>query len=482
MSWPLLEERPECVKDTEHPRLARSWTANLSDEVLNYTVLSRKALQETVHSVTHSQTEYEGFWILCDEKGTWVVITYPTPKEPQVAIRNFRQLFKPWGKDVIMHLEKTKRFFNESHQARIQKFKVRKELIYQCEVEKATKPKVCKENLGAYSAARELALATPMPRSVEGMPSVPYQGTVALLMDEAEQINLDVQELTEAQDQCKAERDALNEQGGDAESREHLDYEAKYLKVLSYDQLIKQKQAESESVYAKMTSEKERIKDLVEACDNEHGALYALWPLGDCGYHLPQAQIFIKSMREEKDREQFLQGELQDQFPPTTQIPPPEGSIEKSVDKRALIKKSMEVVRATVKKTKELQDDDVLPTDKNSMDRGRTRKRVANVCKAMTGEVPDLKDINKLLDKEDGCHQCGSKGVSVYCEEGGGPILLLETVWEEDPSPVKGRGPRFCSEECCLRYRIQPVCDICGNSDKKQMFDSCAEAPAEFYV
>ena len=64
--------------------------------------------------------------------------------------------------------------------------KVRRELIYQAEVAKATKPKARKENLTAYAAAHELALATPMPQTPKGMPHIPHHGTIALLMGEAE--------------------------------------------------------------------------------------------------------------------------------------------------------------------------------------------------------------------------------------------------------------------------------------------------------
>ena len=110
---------------------------------------------------------------------------------------------------MLANIEKTRRCFNELHQARIQQLKVRRELIYQAEVEKATQPKACEENLTAYASASELALATPMPRTPEGMPHLPYHGTIALLMGRAEQISLDKQELTEARDQCQAERDAL---------------------------------------------------------------------------------------------------------------------------------------------------------------------------------------------------------------------------------------------------------------------------------
>ena len=64
-----------------------------------------------------------------------------------------------------------------------------------------------------------------------------------------------------------------------------------------------------------MTSEKERVAELVEACDEQNNPTYALWPLGDCGCLLPQAYIFIESMRDEKDREQFLQDTVQEDFP-----------------------------------------------------------------------------------------------------------------------------------------------------------------------
>ena len=88
--WPLLEERPVCVKDSEPiAGRARSWTANLSDEVLNYTVEARQAVKYTAHAMTLSKTEYEGLWIIfCDEKGTWAVLSYPVAKESKDVARN----------------------------------------------------------------------------------------------------------------------------------------------------------------------------------------------------------------------------------------------------------------------------------------------------------------------------------------------------------------------------------------------------------
>ena len=87
--WPLLGERPVCVKDSEPiAGRARSWTAKLSDEVLNYTVEARQALKYMTAAVTMSQTEYEGLWIFCDEKGTWAVLSYPVAKESKDVARN----------------------------------------------------------------------------------------------------------------------------------------------------------------------------------------------------------------------------------------------------------------------------------------------------------------------------------------------------------------------------------------------------------
>ena len=144
--------------------------------------------------------------------------------------------------------------------------------------------------------------------------------------------------------------------------------------------------------------------------------------------------------------------------------------------KRALITKSFDVMREVVKKTKELQDDGVFPTDGNSHDRARTTKRVSNVCMKMTGEAPDLKEINKQLesqDKKGGCQQCGSldhERVRVYCEEGGGPMKILS---EHRGAPSAHQSIlKVCSEECGLRYRVQPVCKKCNNSDKKRMCDA----------
>ena len=124
------------------------------------------------------------------------------------------------------------------------------------------------------------------------------------------------------------------------------------------------------------------------------------------------------------------------------------------------------VLRATVKKTKELQDDGVFPTDKNSHDRARTRSRISHVCEAMTGEVPDAKQINTLLDQKMACYQCGRKGVTVYCKEGGGPAALLTKRCQESCSE---KDLNFCSMKCCFKYRVQPVCGKCGNSDRKRM-------------
>ena len=55
--WPLLEETPVCVKESEAAGKARSWTATLSCEELNYTVEARLALKKTAHAMTHSQME-----------------------------------------------------------------------------------------------------------------------------------------------------------------------------------------------------------------------------------------------------------------------------------------------------------------------------------------------------------------------------------------------------------------------------------------
>ena len=457
--WPLLEQKPECIKDTEPvAKLARSWTANLSSERLDYTVEWRQAIEFTKAKIMTSQTQCEGLWIFCDEKGTWVVITYATPKDTTCAQRNLRQIFKFCGKEVLNTIEQTRRYFNESHKDRIEQFKIRKEILYQADVFKSTKPKACKEDLSAYFAAHELALATPMPRVPEGMPPIPYHGTVALLFNQSEQLNLDIQELTEAREKCKAVRDALNAKGGLAESPEHLEFEAKSLKVIAYDQEIKKHQAEIKSIHAKMTSEKERAAEFVEDCDKEHGNTYALWPLGDCGCLLPRAQIFVKGMRDEKDREQFLQESISMSM-----------AEEHTSDGIATGK---DVLLAAIKKTTEMQENGTLPTDANSHDRARTRKRVSNVCTKMTGEAPN-KDIVKLLfDKEEGCHfqnVCGHKGVTVYCKQGGGPCFLVEKTWEEDQTGNTGI-VKFCSELCCKRYRAQPICKRCNNEDRNQMY------------
>ena len=307
-------------------------------------------------------------------------------------------------------------------------------------------------------------------------PLAPYESPIISLMHEAGQINASIKELTDARDQCKAERNALNEAGGYEGSPEHLESEAKYLQVESYNRHIKAEQEESARLVAKLVKKKERIetiaKEIETECDDNYH--YTLWPLGDCNCLLPQAQIFVKSMREEKDREQFLQDELQEVFPVDSgiQIPPPASmGVEKY--KKVLITKSFDVLRGVVKNTKELQDDGVFPTDGNSHDRARTSKRVSNVCMKITGKAPDLKDIKKQLESQGNkgeCHQCGHKEVTIYCKEGGGPTKLL--------SEFRGAPPahesifKFCSEECCLRYRVQPVCKKCNNSDKRRMYDA----------
>jgi hypothetical protein len=149
---------------------------------------------------------------------TWATITYPSAKESRVAARNFQRMFKPWGKEVLAKIEKTRRYFNESHQARLQQFKVRKELIYQTQVKSAQnliKPKgyVARAEYVAYAAAQELAMATPMPRTLSQVsqvsPLASYESTITSLMHEAQQINVSIQELTDARDQCKAKCDLL---------------------------------------------------------------------------------------------------------------------------------------------------------------------------------------------------------------------------------------------------------------------------------
>ena len=139
----------------------------------------------------------------------------------------------------------------------------------------------------------------------------------------------------------------------------------------------------------------------------------------------------------------------------------------------------VEVLNASVKKTKQLQDECIFPKDANSHDRARTRKRIANVCVAMTGETPDAKRINKMLDKQDGCQQCGGRGVTLYCKQGGGLCFLIEKAWEEDClySIESNTGNSYsdgivklCSERCYEKYRVQPVCKRCNNEDMTQMY------------
>ena len=231
--WPLLDKAPVCVMESEASK-AKTWTANISDEKLDYTVEMRKALVESAWAVTHSKMDYAGLWIFCDEIGTWVVLTYTKAKISSDAARNLKQIFKVWGEAVLAKIEMTRNYFNESHQARLQKFKIRKELIYQAQAESAQtliKPKgrpYTVTEYVAYAAGQsmilaspvsaepqeagqnhleELALASPMPSTL--LPLAPYESTITSLMHEAEQINVSIKELTDAREQCIVERAAL---------------------------------------------------------------------------------------------------------------------------------------------------------------------------------------------------------------------------------------------------------------------------------
>ena len=485
-----MQEKPECIKDPNPAAgLARSWTATLSAERLPYSMEMRQAIRQVAIGMERAHTEYGGLWILCDEHGTWVILTYTTAKEPQVAARNLRQILKPLGKDVLDTMEKTRRYFNESHQARIEQLKIRRDIIYKAEwtkVTTTTKPKACKQNLSQWAAYHrdhddddiKLVLAIPVPR--DSFPNdtniimSPYQDSIIRFMDEAEHINNNLQKLTEARNRFKKERDELNELGGDAESPQHLEYEAKHSQVVAHNQAIKQAQTEHKDIQAKITSMNEDKDNIVEECDEDHADVYAMWLLGDTGYLPPPAQIFIKSMREEKDREKFLITELEE-LPSIMEIQ--EQSLHNA--REAACKYStgpsimVEVLNASVKKTKQLQDECIFPKDANSHDRARTRKRIANVCVAMTGETPDAKRINKMLDKQDGCQQCGGRGVTLYCKQGGGLCFLIEKAWEED-SIESNTGcdgiVKLCSERCYEKYRVQPVCKRCNNEDRTQMY------------
>ena len=84
-----------------------------------------------------------------------------------------------------------------------------------------------------------------------------------------------------------------------------------------------------------------------------------------------------------------------------------------------------------------------------------------------------------MLDKEEACHQSGAKEIRVEWNKKGGPAMCIEKIWyndpKEDPSAYEVEKPTdttvlFCTEECCLRYRISPMCGQCNNSDKKNMF------------
>ena len=71
----------------------------------------------------------------------------------------------------------------------------------------------------------------------------------------------------------------------------------------------------------------------------------------------------------------------------------------------------------------------------------------------------------------------GEKGVTVYCEEGGGPSKHFDKLWEEDAEGKRTSSQAhldkeltFCTEECCTKYRVQPMCEKCGNFDKMRMY------------
>jgi hypothetical protein len=521
--WPLLEQKPECIKDTEPiAKLARSWTAQLSSEALNYNIESRGALQYTNAMVMTSHAEYEGFWIFCDEKGTWVVITYKTPKDSTYAQRNLHKIFKNWGTDVINTIEKTRRYFNESHQSRIDAFKIRKHIIYfgyQKDLLQRTNVKAClldKKLISSYQAAlvsgnqTEIALAhspPSLPISSESekenlslMEAILQDGPMALLSQlksKAKQLNSDIQELMEAREKCKAERDALNAKGGLAESPEHLEFESKILKVIAYDQEIKRLQAESKSTHAAIESEQKHTVDFAEECDNKYGQSYARWPLGDCSCLLPQAKIFVKSMRDEKDREQFLQeGTSKDMAESAENSDQEETSPLSNWEEKTPLSLKRKVLCTTVDKSSELQENYIFPKDATSQDRTRTRKRISKVYKSMTGETADDDAVKQLFDRkdsEDKCHYhhiCGQKKVTTYCNEGGGPCFLIEKGSQSldyggesdmDSGTTKNyivgevsimgqdKIVKFCSEYCCLRYRVHPVCKKCHNDDRTQM-------------
>ena len=94
---------------------------------------------------------------------------------------------------------------------------------------------------------------------------------------------------------------------------------------------------------------------------------------------------------------------------------------------------SDEALNAVVKKAKQLQDECVFPKDANSQDKARIRKRIANVCESLTGEVPDAKKLKKMLDKEEGCYQCGAKEVRFQWNKKGGPPMCIEKIWYKEP-------------------------------------------------
>ena len=163
--WPCLQEKPECIKDPEPASgVARSCTAKLSDERFPINLEMRSAIRKVTSLMETAQTEYEGLWILCDEHGTWVILTYPSHKEPQVAAWNLRQILKPLGKEVLATMDKTRRYFNESHQARIESLQIRREVMYKAEQRKAAniiKRKACKQHLAIWASFQEHSIMKP---------------------------------------------------------------------------------------------------------------------------------------------------------------------------------------------------------------------------------------------------------------------------------------------------------------------------------
>lgn len=436
MEWPLLESRPEMIND-DPAQGSRSWGASISTERLpcdeqTLTLLGR-AYDDAFGRKRIKGAEH--MWVFCDVEGTVVFLTYEDAQLPNKATRDMNMLFKDFPKGIRDNLNKKHavQYVTVLHQHRIERFKIRNEFLYQNDV--VTKPKLVKENINAYHDACDLAekMGVPLVENSESIELVPYEGTRLQHIFDAE-TKREVELMLACETQLAETQKCFEAAGKEQNHTQFMRYDQHMLKLQGYEQQLAEVQKGRAQLQDDLRAEASRMRERMERTDEVHSAEYAQWPLGLCGTDVRNSKLYVKMMRGEDDRKQFLYEAIRDLSHPTVNG----------------------LMKDIVNENFAIQELGLFPGIKNSHTKSDTITRILYAFERRTGSpFEDKVFVKGLVDAK-----CGNdEPPCAFCNK----TRPLHHFHGDD---------RFCSETCILKYRMAPVCCKCNGSDMQGIVDN----------